>query len=105
MPVLLGEAQHGVLHDVERSLLVAHGEHGLLECTPLHAGEEGGQLAARCQGEGPPSLRVVVGQDDVTIMVFKGFCRPMDRIKTSTLNGAEIVIRCLQEEGVEYVFG
>jgi acetolactate synthase I/II/III large subunit len=29
----------------------------------------------------------------------------MDRIKTSTLSGAEIVIRCLQEEGVEYVFG
>jgi acetolactate synthase I/II/III large subunit len=29
----------------------------------------------------------------------------MDRIKTSTLSGAEIVIRCLQEEGVEFVFG
>src|SRR5207247_11090719 len=29
----------------------------------------------------------------------------MDRVKTSTLTGAEIVIRCLQEEGVEYVFG
>src|SRR4051812_38283039 len=29
----------------------------------------------------------------------------MDRIKTTTLSGAEIVIRCLQEEGVEYVFG
>jgi acetolactate synthase I/II/III large subunit len=29
----------------------------------------------------------------------------MDRIKTSTLTGAEIVIRCLQEEGVEFVFG
>ncbi len=29
----------------------------------------------------------------------------MDRIKTHTLTGAEIVIRCLQEEGVEYVFG
>jgi len=29
----------------------------------------------------------------------------MDRAKTSTLTGAEIVIRCLQEEGVEYVFG
>jgi acetolactate synthase-1/2/3 large subunit len=29
----------------------------------------------------------------------------MDRIKTGTLSGAEIVIRCLQEEGVEYVFG
>jgi acetolactate synthase-1/2/3 large subunit len=29
----------------------------------------------------------------------------MDRIKTRTLTGAEIVIRCLQEEGVEYVFG
>src|SRR6195256_992466 len=42
--------------------------------------------------------------DDVTIMVYKGFLS-MDRIKTSTLSGAEIVIRCLQEEGVEYVFG
>jgi acetolactate synthase I/II/III large subunit len=30
---------------------------------------------------------------------------PMDRIKTDTLTGAEIVIRCLQEEAVEYVFG
>src|SRR3954465_16024791 len=29
----------------------------------------------------------------------------MDRIKTTTLTGAEIVVRCLQEEGVEYVFG
>src|SRR4051812_27172487 len=37
-------------------------------------------------------------------MVYKGFY-PMDRVKTSTLSGAEIVIRCLQEEGVEYVFG
>jgi acetolactate synthase-1/2/3 large subunit len=29
----------------------------------------------------------------------------MDRAKTTTLTGAEIVVRCLQEEGVEYVFG
>ncbi|MCD6044818.1 MAG: ilvB, partial [Burkholderiales bacterium] len=29
----------------------------------------------------------------------------MDRAKASTLTGAEIVVRCLQEEGVEYVFG
>ena len=29
----------------------------------------------------------------------------MDRIKGATLTGAEIVIRCLQEEGVDYVFG
>ncbi len=29
----------------------------------------------------------------------------MDRIKGMELTGAEIVIRCLQEEGVEYVFG
>ena len=29
----------------------------------------------------------------------------MDRIKTEELSGAEIVIRCLQAEGVEYVFG
>ena len=29
----------------------------------------------------------------------------MDRIKTAELTGAEIVIRCLQAEGVDYVFG
>src|SRR5688572_31771260 len=29
----------------------------------------------------------------------------MDRAKTTTLTGAEIVVRCLQEEGVDYVFG
>src|SRR5262245_56963384 len=29
----------------------------------------------------------------------------MDRAKTTTLTGAEIVVRCLQQEGVEYVFG
>jgi acetolactate synthase-1/2/3 large subunit len=29
----------------------------------------------------------------------------MDRVKTVELSGAEIVVRCLQEEGVEYVFG
>ena len=29
----------------------------------------------------------------------------MDRIKTEELTGAEIVIRCLQAESVEYVFG
>ena len=29
----------------------------------------------------------------------------MDRVKTETITGAEIVIRCLQQEGVEFVFG
>src|SRR3977135_1851607 len=29
----------------------------------------------------------------------------MERVKTSTLTGAEIVVSCLQAEGVEYVFG
>jgi acetolactate synthase I/II/III large subunit len=29
----------------------------------------------------------------------------MDRAKTTALTGAEIVVRCLQAEGVEYVFG
>jgi hypothetical protein len=42
---------------------------------------------------------------DVTIMVSKAFPLAMDRVKTSALSGAEIVVRCLQEEGVEYVFG
>jgi len=36
--------------------------------------------------------------------VFPGIER-MDRIKGLELSGAEIVVRCLQEEGVEYVFG
>src|SRR5512138_3187307 len=38
-------------------------------------------------------------------MVSKAFPPAMDRVKTSALSGAEIVVRCLQEEGVEYVFG
>ncbi len=29
----------------------------------------------------------------------------MDRVKTTAITGAEIVVRCLQEEGVEYIFG
>ena len=29
----------------------------------------------------------------------------MDRVKTAELTGAEIVVRCLQAEGVDYVFG
>src|SRR5881394_3775896 len=29
----------------------------------------------------------------------------MDRVKASALSGAEIVVRCLQEEGVEVIFG
>ena len=29
----------------------------------------------------------------------------MDRVKATALTGAEIVVRCLQEEGVEFVFG
>src|SRR6266513_3723751 len=42
---------------------------------------------------------------DVTIMVSKVFPPVMDRVKASALSGAEIVVRCLQEEAVEYVFG
>jgi hypothetical protein len=40
MAVALGEPQHRVLHDVERRFLVAHGEHGLLERSPLDALEK-----------------------------------------------------------------
>src|SRR6059058_5573850 len=38
-------------------------------------------------------------------MVSKAFRPPMDRVKTSALSGAEIVVKCLQAEVVEYVFG
>jgi hypothetical protein len=43
--VLLGEAQHRVLHDVQRSLLVAYGKNGLLECPPLDGFEKRRELA------------------------------------------------------------
>ena len=38
-------------------------------------------------------------------MVYNAFLATMDRVKTTAITGAEIVVRCLQEEGVEYVFG
>jgi len=38
-------------------------------------------------------------------MVYNAFLAIMDRVKTTAITGAEIVVRCLQEEGVEYVFG
>jgi acetolactate synthase-1/2/3 large subunit len=38
-------------------------------------------------------------------MVYNAFLAAMDRVKTTAITGAEIVVRCLQEEGVEYVFG
>src|SRR5687767_4444490 len=63
-----------------------------------------GTPIARCGMPGVPSPGAILGADDVTIMVYKGFY-PMDRIKTEAISGAEIVIRCLQEEAVEYVFG
>jgi len=50
VPVFFREAQHRVLHDVERRFLVAHGEHRLLERALLDALQEGRKLAAGCQG-------------------------------------------------------
>src|SRR6185436_8818995 len=50
LAVLLREAQHRVLHDVERRFLVAHGKHGLLERSALDALQERRKLAAGCQG-------------------------------------------------------
>jgi len=47
--VLFREPQHRVLHDVERRLLIADGEYGLLERAPLDALEKRRQLAAGCQ--------------------------------------------------------
>jgi hypothetical protein len=44
--ITLREAQHRVLHDVERGFLVANGEDGLLEGAPLGAREEGRQFTA-----------------------------------------------------------
>jgi hypothetical protein len=40
MAVFLGKAQHRVLHDVERRLLVADREDCLLECAALDALQE-----------------------------------------------------------------
>src|SRR5438067_12241395 len=38
-------------------------------------------------------------------MVSKAFPPAMYRVKTSALSGPEVVVRFLQEEAVEYVFG
>ena len=43
--VLLGEAQHRILDDVQRSLLVAYGKNSLLECPALDAFEKRRELA------------------------------------------------------------
>src|SRR2546421_1244350 len=101
MAVLLREPEHCVLHDVERRLFVADSELRLLECSPLDTLQERRQLASRCQ------ITLCRG-GVVRAMLPSWFLRlfaAMDRVKTSALSGAEIVVRCLQEEGVEYVFG
>jgi hypothetical protein len=38
------QLDHGVLHDVQRGFVVAHGEHGLLEGASFHAGEKVGEF-------------------------------------------------------------
>jgi ATP-dependent protease HslVU (ClpYQ) peptidase subunit len=48
--IALGEAEHRVLHDVERGILVPDREQGLLVCTALDAFQKRRKLAARCQG-------------------------------------------------------
>ena len=47
--VFLGQLQHRVLDDVERGILVPHGEHRLLEGASLDAGEEGGDFLCGSQ--------------------------------------------------------
>src|SRR5436190_6599274 len=49
LAVFLGEAQHCVLHEIERRLLVTHSEHCLLERAPLDALQKRRKLASRCQ--------------------------------------------------------
>src|SRR5688572_21743020 len=114
VPVLFREAQHGVLHDIERGFLVAHGEHCLLECALLDALQERGKLATGCQGGPsvvwPPMVskgaraKDAAQLDRAASTFYSSMLYLMDRAKTTTLTGAEIVVRCLQEEGVEYVF-
>jgi acetolactate synthase-1/2/3 large subunit len=50
---------------------------------------------------------LTAAQQAVNVRTFIRFfaANAMDRVKTEVLTGAEIVVRCLQEEGVEYVFG
>jgi acetolactate synthase-1/2/3 large subunit len=50
---------------------------------------------------------LTAAQQAVNVQTFIRFfaANAMDRVKTEVLTGAEIVVRCLQEEGVEYIFG
>ena len=47
--VLFSQLQHGILHDVQCSLVVANREHRLLERAPLYAGKKVRQFCAGCQ--------------------------------------------------------
>ena len=49
LPVLLGEFEHCVLHDVECSLLLTHGEQRLFVCASFHLGEKVGQFPVGSQ--------------------------------------------------------
>lgn len=64
MAVFLCQAQHGVLHDVQRRFLVAQREQGLAEDTPLHAGEKVGEFDAGSQSL--PCLPVICKRATLT---------------------------------------
>ena len=48
--IFLRQLEHGVLHDVERGVLVPDREHRVLERPPLDAGEEGRDFLRGRQG-------------------------------------------------------
>ena len=121
--VLLREPQHRVLHDVERRLLVVHREHACLKARrSTQAGSRTapsgwpGWLLCCWRANGSKSRRprtlprFGLTAPHASLYCSKAFppLRPWTQWierRPAALTGAEIVIRCLQEEGVEYVFG
>ncbi|GAB5606301.1 hypothetical protein TK5_23810 [Sideroxyarcus sp. TK5] len=50
--IALGELDHGILHDIQRRMIVAHGICGLLEGATFDAGKEIGKLFSAGHGSG-----------------------------------------------------
>ena len=63
--IFLGQLEHGVLDDVERRVVVAHGEHRLLERAPLDFCEERRYFLVRGQLRGSEwgnqEFRAIIG--------------------------------------------
>jgi hypothetical protein len=75
--VTIGQFEHRILNDVQRSVVVADGKNSLFECTALHLEEEFTQFVFGSQGAVSPCL-ACAGCVPAKVFVFAG-CRLVRR--------------------------